>query len=161
MLFSTEGLHRLSMPQLVIMVINPFTPKSDQNVKFPLQSHQKAHHTIWSTVSFPLTINVLGGGLWWACHGYHDLWRWLPSRPARCRGGKWFPENRGCQKILARSRNLGNVSSESWRLVFFSGWVQKLLESQAQIFKQGPQHLGESCILPFATPCCGTHHHYC
>ena len=35
------------------------------------------------------------------------------------KGGKWYPENRGSRKILARSRNLANVSTKSRRLVFF------------------------------------------
>ena len=64
------------------------------------------------------------------------------------RGGEWYPENRGSRKILAWSQNLGNVSTS----FFFSCLVQKLLETWAQIFKQGSQCLGESRILPFATP---------
>ena len=35
---------------------------------------------------------------------------------------------------------------------FFSCLVQKLLESRAQIFKQGSRRLGEPQISPFATP---------
>ena len=35
------------------------------------------------------------------------------------RGGEWYPKNRWSRKILGRFRNLGNVSTESWRLVFF------------------------------------------
>ena len=35
------------------------------------------------------------------------------------RGGEWYPENRGSRKILAWSRNLGNISTKSRRLIFF------------------------------------------
>ena len=61
------------------------------------------------------------------------------------RGGEWYPENCGSWKILARSRNLGSVSTESLRLVF-SCLVQKSLESWARIFKQGSRRVSDFTI---------------
>ena len=43
----------------------------------------------------------------------------IGNHPKNIEGGRWYPENRGSRKILAWSRNLGNVSTESRRLVFF------------------------------------------
>ena len=42
-----------------------------------------------------------------------------PPRVHSIRDDEWYPENRGSWKSLARSWNLGNVSTESRRLVFF------------------------------------------
>ena len=61
--------------------------------------------------------------------------------------------------VPRKSWVLENFSSESQQRFyqvlggsFFSFLVQKSLESQARIFKQGFQCLGESWILPFPTP---------
>ena len=61
-----------------------------------------------------------------------------------------YPENHGSRKILARSWNLGNVSTESQRLIFVLVWSEISLVSGAD-FQTRPG-LGESWILPFTTP---------
>ena len=44
---------------------------------------------------------VPGGGLWQACHGYHHLWRWLPSRE---------------HAAAPTSTKLGDEFNSSWKL---------------------------------------------
>ena len=78
-----------------------------------------------------------------------------------CRGGEWYLEKRGSRKIFSGSRNLGSVYDKSRSLVFswfvftflsLETFYQRVLGSD---FLLGSRRLGESRILPFATPMCG------
>ena len=74
------------------------------------------------------------------------------------RGGEWYLEKRGSRKILAGSRNLGSVFDKSRSLIFvwfvftfvsLETFYQRVSGSD---FKLGSRCLGESRILPLATP---------
>ena len=56
------------------------------------------------------------------------------------------PENRGSRKNLARPRNLGNVSTESRRLVFFLVWFRNSLSLGRGFSNKG---LGVSVSIRF------------
>ena len=139
--------------------LNPFTPESDQCQNSPAASQEIWHHTVWRTWLFIAYSDEKW--LYYKFSLHHSYNRFLKdwentlfelrSERVKSRGGEWFPENHASRKILTRSRNLSNLSTESQRL-FFSRLVQKSLESQAWIFKQGSWRLCESRILPFAIP---------
>ena len=77
------------------------------------------------------------------------------------RGGEWYLEKRGSRKMLSGSRNLGSVYDKSRSLVF-SWFVFTFLSLETfyqrvsgSDFLLGSRRLGESRILPFATPSTG------
>ena len=125
--------------------------QNSQQIVHPLQENPHRGETVIFTIS---PVNHLKQPNAFQCALMCSL------KISRCERWRiWYPENRGSWKILAWSRNLSSVSTRPRRLIFFSGLVQKPLESWARMFEQESRHLGDrlgfyhSPPLKFKAPC--------